>query len=169
MPNHTFYIEIQRFRQWWLLLILCGVNGIFLLGIYKQIIKEQPFGDHPMSNTALLISTGICILLSLFILLIELNTQIRSDGIYIRFFPFHLTYRFYPWGSISKSYVRKYSPLKTYGGWGYRLGINGEKVYSISGNRGLQLEFYNTKSLLIGTKRPYELSRVLSELGQLKQ
>ena len=70
---------------------------------------------------------------------------------------------------ISKVYVRKYSPLADYGGWGLRFSMSGQgKAYNVSGNVGLQLEFSNGKKLLIGTRKPDELSSVLNEMGQMK-
>ena len=87
---------------------------------------------------------------------------------YIRFFPFHLKFKFYPWDSIRKSYLRQYSPLGEYGGWGLRIGLFGKgTAYNVSGNWGLQLEFTNKKKLLIGTVRPEELSSTLENMGRL--
>jgi len=64
---------------------------------------------------------------------------------------------------IKKCYVRKYRPLTEYGGRGWRISISGRgTAFSISGNQGLQLEFLNDKKMLIGTKRPEELSKALN-------
>lgn len=58
MDKAILYSERQRFKQWWLWLILLGVNGLFLFGVFKQVIGGQPFGDKPMSDAGLLIATG---------------------------------------------------------------------------------------------------------------
>ena len=99
----------------------------------------------------------------------RLDTKISKEGIYVRFFPFHLKYKHYAWDKLTKSYVRQYSPISEYGGWGLRLGLFGEgKAYNVSGDKGLQLEFIDNKKLLIGTNKPKELTETLNQIGQLK-
>lgn len=170
MNNDILFTERQRFKQWWIWLILVGINGLFLFGVFKQVIFGQQFGDKPMSNTELLIATSLTVLVMILFINFRLETQIKKDGIYVRFFPFHLKFTYYPWESLTKSFVRKYSPLSEYGGWGLRLGLSGKgTAFNISGDKGLQLEFTNNKKLLIGTNKPDELTEVLSDIGQLKQ
>jgi len=99
----------------------------------------------------------------------RLETQIKKDGVYLKFFPFHLSFRRYTWDKISKSFVRQYNPIGEYGGWGIRFGFFGKgKAYSVSGNKGLQVEFSDTKRVLIGTNKPDELTETLKRIGQLK-
>jgi hypothetical protein len=57
--------------------------------------------------------------------------------------------------------VRKYSPIKEYGGWGFRYGFKNGKAYNISGNMGLQLILKNGDRILIGTQKPEELETYL--------
>ena len=65
MNEESLFKERQRFKQWWLWLILLGTNGLFLFGVFKQVIVGQQFGDKPMSNLGLLIATVLTILLTL--------------------------------------------------------------------------------------------------------
>ena len=68
-----------------------------------------------------------------------------------------------------------------YGGWGIRGNLNfhkfqigkinyktlsNTKVYSVSGNQALHLQFKNGKKLLIGTQMPYELEKALKKVEQ---
>lgn len=170
MNSKTLFTETQKFKQWWTWLILLGINGFFLFAVYKQIIGKQPFGDKPMSDLELLVVAVLIILLTVLFLNFRLETTINKDGIYVRFFPFFLKPKYYPWESLTKCYVRNYSPIREYGGWGLRIGLFGKgAAFNVSGNMGLQLEFSNNKKLLIGTNKPEELTKVLSEIGQLKQ
>ena len=170
MSNEILFSERQKFKQWWVWLILLGINGLFLFGLFKQIIDGEQFGDKPMSNVGLLIATGVTLLLTLLFLNLRLDTEIKNDGIYVRFFPFHLTFKHYNWDSLTKSFVRQYSPISEYGGWGLRLGLFGKgTAFNVSGDKGLQLEFSNHKKLLIGTNQPEELNETLSKIGQIKQ
>ncbi|TPD73396.1 hypothetical protein [Flavobacterium microcysteis] len=170
MANEILFTERQRFKQWWLWLILLGINGLFLFGVFKQVINGQQFGDKPMSNTGLLIAAGLTILLMILFLNFRLDTLIKKDGIYVRFFPFHLKFKYFAWEKLTKSFVRHYSPIAEYGGWGLRYGFLGNgKAYNVSGDKGLQIEFTDSKRLLIGTNKPEELTEVLKRIGQLKQ
>lgn len=170
MNKEVLFFERQKFNQWWLWLILLGINGLFIFGVYKQIFGGQQFGDNPMSNDGLLFATGLTILLTVLFINFRLETQIERDGIYVRFFPFHFSFKHFPWDKISKSFVREYQPISEYGGWGLRLGLFGKgKAYNVSGNKGLQLEFTDHKKLLIGTNKPEELTAILEEIGQFRK
>jgi len=170
MNNEILFKESQRFKQWWLWLILLGFNILFLFGVFKQVIEEQWFGDNPMSNEGLITATVLTIIITILFVNYRLDTKIKTDGIYVRFFPFHIKFKHYTWDKLTKSFVRQYSPLMEYGGWGLRLGLFGNgKAFNVSGDKGLQLEFTDNKKLLIGTNRPEELTETLIKIGQLKQ
>ncbi len=93
MKKLILFSEKQKFKQWWLWVILLIVNGVILIGIFKQLITDQPFGDKPMSNLGLLLTAIPMLLITLLILNIRLNTLIKEDGIYVRFFPFHWSFK----------------------------------------------------------------------------
>ncbi|MCW3113115.1 MAG: hypothetical protein JWR18_1511 [Segetibacter sp.] len=114
-------------------------------------------------------SSGVFILLPTILLLfnMKLETQIRKDGIYVKFFPFHLSFKEYKWNDVKKSYVRQYNPMSEYGGWGLRWGLAG-KAFNVSGDKGLQLEFLDNKKVLIGTNKAEELKATLLHINQLK-
>lgn len=169
MKNESLFSESQRFKQWWLWLILLGVNILFMYGIYQQVILGKPFGDNPGSNGMLISTFLITVFTTVFIGVIRLDTEIKSEGVYVRFFPVQIKFRFFPWNSITKSYIRYYNAIAEYGGWGFRIGIFGRgRAFNISGNMGLQLEFDNNKKLLIGTRNAEELQKVLISLNQNK-
>lgn len=95
---------------------------------------------------------------------LKLITEVRNDGLYVRFFP--LSHRIIPFEHIKFCEVRTYKPLKEYGGWGIRYGRKG-KAYNVSGNRGVQLELSKEKPLLVGSQKSEELARTINE--QIKQ
>ena len=149
-------------------MILFGVTGVAIFSLCKQIIDQEYSGAKP-GDIALFMLTGITLMFIPLFLTCRLETIIKKDGIYVRFFPFHLKFRRYYWDSITRAYVRQYSPLMEYGGWGLRFGIFGRgTAFNVSGNKGLQLEFPDHKRLLIGTNKPHELTEALKKLGQLK-
>ena len=97
------------------------------------------------------------ILFPLFFYKLKLITQIRKDGLYIKFTPVYFSFRKIQLDNLEKHYVRTYNPIGEYGGWGIKFGKNG-KVFNVSGNRGVQLEFMNKKNILIGSQRPGQLN-----------
>jgi hypothetical protein len=100
----------------------------------------------------------------------KLTTRITEDGIYVRFFPFHLKEKFFAWETITSSYVRSYSPLMEYGGWGIKYSFKGNGlVYNTAGNVGLQLYFKEGEPVLIGTQKGEEIKQVLASLGHLTE
>lgn len=123
-----------------------------------------------MSDSQLITATFFTIILTLLFTSIRLETIIKNDGIYVRFFPLHLKFKHYSWERLTKSYIRQYSAISEYGGWGLRIGIFGKgNAYNVSGDDGLQLEFIDNKKLLIGTNKPDDLTQILQKIGQLKQ
>ncbi len=163
MQNEILFSEKQQFRQGWLILIMIWVNSIFVYGIYQQIFKKIRFGNNPLGDTSLIVVSILVFAMTIFIFSFKLETQITKVGIFIRYIPFHKTFKSYPWTAIEKSYIRQYSPIGEYGGWGVRLGANG-KAYNVSGNMGLQLEFKDGKKILIGTNQVDDLQNALLKI-----
>ena len=124
----------------------------------------------PPTTISFLISFVIGMLLPVLFWQMKLTTRITEEGIYVRFFPFHFKEKFFPWETITASYVRTYSPLKEYGGWGIKYGFNGQGiVYNVAGNVGLQLQFKEGDPILIGTQKGEEIKQVLVALGHLNE
>jgi len=86
----------------------------------------------------------------------------RQDGLYIKFAPVHFSFKKIQLDDLKKHYVRTYNPLGEYGGWGIKSGKNG-KVYNVSGDRGVQLEFTDRKNLLIGSQKSEQLDSAIRE------
>jgi hypothetical protein len=162
--------EKQKFSQWWIWAILIGLNGLWISAAVIHIIFRSELEYIFISNVKLLFVTGISILVTILFFYLKLETFIKKDGIYVRFFPFQISFRHFTWNMLKKSYIREYRPILEYGGWGLRIQLFRKgKAYTVSGNKGLQLEFVNNKKLLIGTKKAEELTEILKQLGYLNQ
>jgi hypothetical protein len=94
-----------------------------------------------------------------------LYVRIEKEGIIVRFFPFHLKPKVYLWSDIESLEVRKYKPVREFGGWGIK-GTKNNKVFNISGDMGLQITFKSGKKLLIGTAEPQKLEIALLEIRE---
>ena len=159
---YPLYREAQYFRQLWLWVIVLFISLLSIYGLIQQVILGIPFGNNPAPDAILVIIAVIFgLILPLFLYKTNLTIEVHSDGLYIRFFPFHLSFHKIATEYIKEFKARSYSPLKEYGGWGIRYGRNG-KAYNVSGNRGVQLHLSNRKQLLIGSQKPEELCEALS-------
>ena len=155
------FSEVQRFKQWWLWLIIAATL-IVPVAITFYNGQKQPSGH--LLNDILIGAIGPVFIILLF-LIIRLKTRIDASGIYYRFIPVHFQVLVIDWESVEKAYVRQYSPLLDYGGWGIRIGLGGKgKAYNIAGNMGLQIELKTGKKILIGTQRPEEITQLLNQL-----
>lgn len=153
------FSETQRFTHWWLWLVLLVSWGALIYALATV---------PPQSTLSYIISYGLGLLLPLLFWQMKLKTRIEAEGIYVRFFPFHFREKFYAWDSISACYVRDYSPLKEYGGWGIKYSFNGNGlVYNVAGSVGLQLNFKEGEPVLIGTQKGEEIKAKLVEMRRL--
>jgi hypothetical protein len=165
MKGEILFRETQKFRQWWVWLILLAPAALVAIGVFQQVVLGKPFGNKPSDDAGLLLVFGLTLFMIISFFSLRLETIIREDGIYVKFFPFHLSFRHYGWDQIQKSYVRKYNPILEYGGWGLR-GLGKNRALNVSGNQGLQLNLGEGKSLLIGTNKPEEINEVLQKVQQ---
>ena len=167
--DHTteLFREAQLFRKTWVLFLVLPIS-LFLIvlfgyGMIKQLVLGQPWGNKPLSDTALAIIGPLWILFGIGLAYLfyssKLITEVREDGLYVRFFP--LTHNRIPFEDIAHFEVRTYSPIREFGGWGIRYG-RGAKTYNVSGNRGVELQLSNGKRLLIGSQRSEELSQAIA-------
>jgi hypothetical protein len=162
MESEIVYQEMQGFKQTWLRFILPVTLAVSLLIFIFQVITRQAYLRDA------LFATIVIALISFYLFSIRMETLIKTDGIYVRYSPFHRQYQFFPWKSIQTISIRKYHPMLEYGGWGIRFGIFGRgKAYNVSGTIGIQLVFHNGSRLLIGTKAPREVTAALNRLGKL--
>ncbi|MGM1055559.1 MAG: hypothetical protein ACQEWG_06705 [Bacteroidota bacterium] len=153
--------EKQRFNQWWLYAIFALVITVIVGGIHKDSEGFQNF-DNPGS----VLFSLAALLPMAFILFLRQDTRIDSQGITTKFFPMGFSRKFFAWKEMEKVYVRKYSPLTEYGGWGIR-GIRRKKAYNSAGNLGIQIVTIDKKTFLIGTQKP-EAARVVLNQYQHK-
>ena len=156
--------EVQRFKQIWLWFLIGGTALVFWAGFFRQVVFSVPFGNNPINNLTLTLVTGFMgVVFPYFFYSMHLKTQVKPDGIYLRFYPFHLKAVFIPKERIATAEAVTYNPILDYGGWGIRWSFSG-KAYNISGNKGVQLMYKDKKRLLIGSQKHDELGRVINQL-----
>ena len=149
--------EVQRFRQVWIWVVVIFLMVLSWYSFIQQIVSKIPFGTRPAPD---LVVIGMWILFGwvfpVVVFTAGLTTEVRRDGIHIRYIPFHRKFRIMPFEAIQNYMTRTYRPLKEYGGWGIRYGTGG-KAYTVSGNRGVQLILLSGRKIMLGSQKPEEL------------
>tara|TARA_R110001592_G_scaffold52658_11_gene161514 strand:- start:1588 stop:2088 length:501 start_codon:yes stop_codon:yes gene_type:complete len=155
------FIEEQRFRQLWLIVII-SISTLAPIGV---ILKEFSDGNTDFNSPAIITIICITLLPAILIFALKLETKIDEKGIHYQFFPFHFSLKTISWSELKTAKVRTYSPIGEYGGWGFRSGFlwnkSKGKAINVAGDIGFQLEFKNGKKLLIGTQKKAEAESVL--------
>jgi hypothetical protein len=170
----VLFREEQHFRQP-ILWLGIGAGFLYALGwfgyaLWRQIVLGRPLpGANPMSDDMLVVtsvlSVGLMAGMLLLLAIARLETEVRSDGIQARFFPFHRRLRHFRLEEITSCEAVRYRPLLEYGGFGIRWGMHGT-AWNVSGNRGVRLEFSSRSPLLIGSRRPEEFARAVEAARQ---
>ena len=169
MKEKVLFTEEQKFKQWWLWMLLLGLNGLFNFKIAKQLYYKNLYAPESQIDSGVFIGFTIIFLLTILFYFFKLQTLVKVDGIYVRFFPIQMAHKKYTWDVLKKIYIRKYNPIGEYGGWGFRFGLySSENALNVSGNQGLQLEIFNKNNLLIGTNKPQQLKDLLIKLNKYK-
>lgn len=158
--NTPLFEEVQRFSQWVVWAILIIVFAVSFIGMIIEILQK----DSISISDIFPICFFVLIFFSIFALLFftKLHTEICKTGITTKFLPLQKR-KTYLWSEIRNIYVRKYSPIKEFGGFGLR-GTKKNRALNTYGNWGLQLEFKDGKKLLIGTQQPDQIELVLKKM-----
>jgi hypothetical protein len=162
-PSLILFTEKQYFRQTWLWVPVVLLAGLSWYGFIQQVVYRKPFGTHPAPDSVLLVIWAVFGLgFPIFFLSFGLTTELREDGLQIRFSPFYR--RFIGLQDIQSFAVKEYHPIKDYGGWGVKWSSKHGMAYNVSGNRGVQLELRDGKRVLIGSQKPELLAGALEGL-----
>ena len=163
MKGKIQYKEEQSFRNTWMYFVVIGVAFIALAGAVVPLWLGDGSPESLVGVViALIVTIGLIVLFSFS----KLTTIVDDKAIYYKFPPFVNTEKAITSADVKEMYVRKYRPIREYGGWGYRVRPGKGKALNVSGNEGLQIVKQNGKGLLIGTQKPKELERVIARLRE---
>ncbi|MCU4740556.1 DUF6141 family protein [Halobacteria archaeon AArc-m2/3/4] len=136
MAEAVVFRETQRMRQVWIWLLL-GVIGVS--------------GLAAGSGAGLVVAVPVAALFYA----IRLTTEVREDGVYVRFAPFHRSFRRIPFDEIEEAEATEFG-LLTYGGIGIRWTLN-TVAYMTDRGSGVKLHRNAAKSVVVGSQRTDEL------------
>lgn len=95
---------------------------------------------------------------------LKLIIEVRTDGIYVRFMPFHLHYRRFLYEDIVSYEPIDYSSTD-FGGWGIRVNLKGETAYTMRGKQGVKLKL-KSDTVVIGTQRQADMISAIDSLNK---
>jgi len=153
LPSETeeVFEEVQVFNQVWVWALMGAETFLVLL---PMVLWKIAF--PVIALTALIMLMTMVLIGS-----IKFRTRIDDEGVHYRMSVFQWKERLIPWSEIDQIYVRQYSPIKEYGGWGIKKGKHGW-AYTMSGHHGIQVVKKDGKEILIGTRQPEAAKEYLS-------
>jgi hypothetical protein len=159
--EEAVFREVQRFTQPWLwVLVLVMAAGAWFAFFYQ--VFASPFADRGAGDLWIIVLVWLVTGLGLPALLIScrLDIEVRRDGLYYRYHPFHRGMHRITWDEIKAAEARTYSPIREYGGWGIRGACKKStgKAYNVYGDCGLQLELTSGQRILFGSQKADELA-----------
>src|SRR5699024_6400898 len=136
----------------------------------KQIIFGVPMGDNPAPNLLLVIFwLAFGIVFPVFMLwMCRLIIEVRSNGVYIRFAPFHKSYKSFLFKDIISYKPIVYNSLRRFGGWEIRFNDKGETAYNISCKQGVELQLRNN-TVVVSTKDSNELKKAMDSVQKYNE
>ncbi|MFT5513333.1 MAG: hypothetical protein ACI8SE_001740 [Bacteroidia bacterium] len=152
------FVEIQRYRKWWMLIIVASLLVLPILSVFRQIIMDKPFGNNPVSDGMLIVFTSVMVLLAILFLSVFLKTEVGWDGIAFHYAPFFKKQIL--WSQVATAEIVDYGFL---GGWGFRYSKKYGMVYNVTGRIGMAITLVNNKKFVIGTQKPEALKQVLKK------
>jgi len=160
------FTETQKFDQWWFRILMVMIL-VIVVGATIPIITNIS-EDNDTANIWIFLVNIVTIAILLFIgFVLTLKTRIDNFGIHYGFWPFQKTLKLINWNEMEKVYVRQYSPLCEYGGWGYRIKFGGDsKALNVRGDIGIQIVLKSGKKILIGTQKEQESMDIIARYLQ---
>lgn len=167
--SKTLFNEEQKFSHPWVWLIIFPVIGsiIYLASYYDDdggldlSTKGGQIGMIILATTFFVMMLGLTTLFYK----MKLITQIKRDGIYIKFPPIINKFRFISKKEINRYEIIKYKIGKGYRGRGVNRGtMNNSRTYTVSGKIGLQIYLKDGKKVLIGTQRKEAINTAMQKM-----
>jgi len=171
--TQVLHKEVQHITQKWLIALVAFAAltplVFFVIGLIFQVGYGIEFGNKPMSNISLIICTLISAVFALLLFILfrfsNLTIEVRSDGFYYRYFPFHLKVHSIKKSDVKSVSLRKFSAIVEYGGWGIRYGFGKRgKGYIVSGKYGVQFVLQNDSKVLFSTDEPEKIKTALDKV-----
>jgi hypothetical protein len=103
----VLFREVQYFRQLWIWFLILAIAGFSIYAVVQQLLLDKPFGNNPAPDAILIVIVVIFGFgFPTLFYRINLTTEVHSDGLYYRFFPFNCSFRRIPLEDLTTYEVR---------------------------------------------------------------
>jgi len=109
------------------------------------------------------LTAGLGLPFLLIVSILHMTTEATADLVTVWYGWLPIYRRSVAISSIRSCEVVDYRPIRDHGGWGVRSCRSGERALTARGTRGVRLTMINGDRLLIGSQRPEELARILTQ------
>lgn len=160
-PGIVLFREDQHMRDVvWVMVLVLGIAALNWTIFIEQVILGRPVGNNPGSDLMVVVVWILFgWLFPLFFLRLRLRVEVLPGLLRIDYGL--LSRRAIPLGEVATVKPVTYYPIRQWGGWGLR-GWGGRVAYNVRGNRGVELELVDGRTILIGSQRPEELALAIT-------
>jgi hypothetical protein len=102
---------------------------------------------------------GIVIILAL--LIAPLTIEVDADHIHVRLA--WLWHRDIPLANVNAVEAREYRALRQFGGWGWRVGRDGSRAYTMTGNAAAVVTLRDGREIYLGARNTNALAEQIGE------
>jgi len=164
--DQAYVVEVQRFRQWWIVLLVAGPALIGWLAFWQQIVLGEPYGSDPAPDgvvIALWLAVGVVLPAALAVL--RLETLVEPGEVSVAFRPFPP--RVISTTAIVDVHAASIRPIADWGGYGYRRNRRKGTAFLVRGTDAVQLTLGPDDVVVIGTQEPERLATAIAEARRI--
>ncbi len=142
---------------------------VMSIALVQQILYKESFGNHPVSDSTLIVLWIISILFAIALIYLfrfsYMKIEISTNGFHYRYIPFHRSEKNILPKDVSSYEIVDVKPIRDYGGWGIRYNISGKgKGYIFSGNKGVRFTLRDNKKILFTTEKAESMELALNKV-----
>ena len=141
-----------------------GLISFLLVSMFEEENAESRDEILIALVLMLLVNAGVFAL----VFLAKAHTRIDDKGIHIIYKPFILKWKVFKWSDLSRAVLIDISPVKHFGGWGYRVSMRHGKGVILSKGRALLIETKAGKRFTITTKKEKEMTAILQQAREVQ-
>jgi len=157
-PPSAIYREEQWFG-WWIYAVLGLISALAWLVLFDRTLGwNDPMMRFHGRGFKSLVVAGLVLPPSLIVGALRMVTLVIPTELRISFGFLATFRRVVPLDLIQAVEVVHYHPIRSFGGWGIRIGRDGERVYNARGDRGVRIHLHDGTKMLVGSQRPEQLA-----------
>lgn len=149
--SSVLYREVNHFSHsliWLVVICITFCSVYFALPQLFAIGSVNSPSDFIVVMSSIFLTIGF--VLPTFLLAIKMRIQVRTDGLYVKIVPFHMSFR-----KVSLADLKNFEPYMPQGKEENKLGLRyavAKKAYAVGGKRGIRLEFKDGRVVLLESR-----------------